>query len=91
MTDLRAGWAVLGNDGRRVGTIRDVGQNYILTSRPGFAADLFVPVSFIANVEHEAIHLSIPQRDAGQMGWEQEPRDDDMLEASPENELHRHV
>ena len=31
MTDLRPGWAVLGNDGRRVGTVREVGQYYILT------------------------------------------------------------
>jgi len=91
MTDLRAGWAVMGNDGRRVGTIKDVGQNYILTSRPGFSADLFVPVSSIANVVNETVHLNLPQRDADQMGWEQGPRDDDVLEASPDSDLHRHV
>lgn len=91
MTDLRVGWAVLGNDGRRVGTIKDVGQNYILTSRPGFSPDLFIPVSSIANVEHETVHLNMTQQDAEQMGWEQEPRDDDRLEGSPDGDLHRHV
>lgn len=90
MTDFRAGWAVLGNDGRRVGTIKSVGQNYLLTSRHGFSADLYVPVSSIANVENETVHLSITQRDAEQMGWEQAPRDDE-LESSPDSDLHRHI
>jgi hypothetical protein len=90
MTDFRAGWAVLGNDGRRVGTVKSVGQNYILTSRPGLYADLYVPVSSIANVVSETIHLSITQPDTEQMGWEQAPRDDE-LEANPESDLHRHV
>jgi hypothetical protein len=91
MTDLRAGWSVLGNDGRRVGTIKDVGQNYILTSRPGFSPDLFIPVSSVANVRDETVQLNITQRDAEQMGWEQEPRVDDAPEASPEPDLHRHI
>ena len=91
MTDFRAGWAVVGNDGRHVGTIKGVGQNYILTSRPWFTADLFVPVSSIANVENEVIHLNITQPDAEHMGWEQEPSDDDVLEARPDGDLHRHI
>jgi hypothetical protein len=90
MTDLGTGWAVVGNDGRRVGSVRGVTQNYIVTSRPGPAADLYVPASFIANVEHETIYLNITQRDVQQMGWEQAPRDDE-LETEPTNDLHRHV
>ena len=35
MTDLKAGWAIVGNDGRRLGTVLSVGQNYILASRAG--------------------------------------------------------
>jgi hypothetical protein len=91
MTDLKAGWTVLGNDGRRVGTVKEVGQHYILTSRPGFAADLYVPASSVANVENGAVHLNVTQGDADQMGWEQEPRAGDALEVSPESDLHRHV
>ena len=91
MTDFRTGWAVLGNDGERVGTVKDVGQNYILISCPGFSGDLFVPVSSIANVENEVVQLNIPQPDVQQMGWEQEPRDDDRLHVSPDSDLDRHV
>ena len=91
MTDLRAGWTVLGNDGRRVGIVKDVGQNYILTARSGLAADLYVPVTSVANVENGVIHLNIRQSDVDQMGWEQGPRDDDALEVQPEGDLHRHI
>jgi hypothetical protein len=90
MTEFRAGWAVVGNDGLRVGTVKGVTQNYVLTVRPGFAADLYVPASFIANVEHETLHLNLARNEVEQMGWEQAPRHDE-LEDEPESDLHRHV
>jgi hypothetical protein len=91
MADLKPGWDVVGNDGRRVGEIREVGQNYLLTSMPGLAGDLYIPASAIGNVEHEVVHLSVTQPDVAQMGWDQQPRDDDALTSSPESDLHRHV
>jgi hypothetical protein len=91
MTDLRPGWPVLGNDGRRVGTVRDVGQHYILTSRSAFAADLYVPASAVANVVDKTVYLNVRQSDVEQMGWEQEPRTDDRPEDPSTSDLHRHV
>ena len=88
MTDFQVGWVVVGNDGGRVGSVKAVTPHYIVTARPGFATDLYVPASFIANVGHETIHLNLTQNEASQMGWEQPPRDD---EAEPEDDLHRHV
>lgn len=90
MADIQPGWAVVGNDGRRVGEVREVGQNYVLTSSGGFGDNVYVPASAIANIEHDVLHLSVPQRDVGAMGWEQAPRDDDSP-AAPESDLHRHV
>ena len=90
MADLKPGWMVVGNDGRRVGTVRDVSQNYLLTSI-GFARNIYVPASVIANVEHEVVHLSVEQRVVAEMGWEQPPRDDDAPARSAETDLHRHV
>jgi hypothetical protein len=91
MADLKPGWMVVGNDGRHVGTVRAVGQNYILTSTIGLASDIYVPASAIANVEHEVVHLSVPQHDVAEMGWEQPPRDDDVPATSADTDLHRHV
>ena len=89
MTDLKPGWAVVGNDGLRLGTIKEVGRSYVRTSHR--VHDLYVPASAIANVRDETLHLNLTKRDAEQMGWEQAPRDEDALEAAPEADLHRHV
>lgn len=91
MADLKPGWMVVGNDGRRVGAIRETGQNYLLTSMAGLADDIYVPASAIANVEHEVVHLSVPQREVAAMGWGQPPRDDDAPTTARETDLHRHV
>lgn len=91
MTDLKAGWAVVANDSRSLGSVKEVGQNYILMSTRGFAADLYVPASAIANIENKVVHLNVAQRDAARMGWEQPPRADDELETTSESDLHRHI
>ncbi len=90
MADLQPGWAVVGNDGKRVGAVQRVGQNYVLTSIDGRAGEIYIPASAIANVDHDVIHLSMPQGDVAQMGWGQPPRDDDVPTTS-ESDLHRHV
>ena len=91
MTDLRPGWAVVGNDGQRFGTVREVGQNYVLASRGGRSGDVYVPASAIANIERETIHLNVAKREADEMGWEQPPRGADELETKPESDLQRHI
>lgn len=89
ITDFQPGWAVVGNDGLRLGTIKVVGHDYVLVSRSWFGADLYVPVTSIANVEHETIHLNLTRDDALHMGWEQPPRHDEREAGS--DDLHRHV
>jgi hypothetical protein len=91
MTDLKSGWTVVANDGHRLGTIRDVGQNFVLVSRAGRSHDLFVPASAIANVDDAVVYLNLAKGDAEEMGWEQPPREMDPLETTPESDLHRHV
>jgi hypothetical protein len=90
MAQLKAGWAILGNDGRRFGTVEHVGQNYILASRGGLSGNLYVPASHIANVENEIVYLNLAKSEADAMGWEQPPRDLDAPE-SAESDLHRHI
>ena len=90
MTDLKPGWAVVANDGFRLGTIREVGQNYVRTQTSA-GAHMYVPASAIANVANRVVHLNVAVRDARKMGWEQPPRGDDTLETSPEADRDRHV
>jgi hypothetical protein len=91
MADLKSGWAVVGNDGHRLGTLRAAGADYLKTSRGAFAVDLYIPASAIANVEDEVIHLNLTKREAEEMGWEQPPRESDAPDTSPEDDLHRHI
>ncbi len=88
MTDLQAGWAIVGNDGVRLGTVDSVGQNYIIASAA--TGKLYVPVSAIGNVEPELVRLNLAKHEAEQMGWEQEPRAADFPEPA-EEDLHRHI
>ena len=89
MTDLKQGWAVVANDGRSFGTLKSVGQEYLHVSRSGFASDVYVPSSAIANVENEVIYLNLAKNEADEMGWEQPPREPDEPEGT--SDLHRHV
>lgn len=90
MADLKPGWTVMANDGHRIATIRDVGQNYLVASRAAIGRDIYIPASAIANVENEVVYLNLAKRDAEAMGWEQPPRGKDEPEAG-ESDLHRHV
>jgi hypothetical protein len=92
MRDLKAGWAIVGNDGQPLGSVQEVGQNYVLASRGRLAAHLYVPASAIANVEHEVVHLNLAKGEAEQMGWEEPPRESDAPDGVAEtDDLHRHV
>ena len=92
MTDLKAGWAIVGNDGRRLATVVSVGQNYILASRPGLSGSLYVPASHVANVENEVVYLNLAKSEADAMGWEQPPRNADAPESNAgTDDLHRHI
>lgn len=92
MTDLKAGWTVVGNDGHRLGTVQDVGQNYVLASRGILSGSLYVPASAIANVEHGVVHLNLTKSEAENMGWEQPPREEDTPEGTGDSDqLQRHI
>lgn len=91
MADIKPGWPVVGNDGGRVGTIRETGQHYLLVAGALMSGDLHVPASAIANVEHEAVYLNLAKREAEAMGWDQPLLSNDELETTPESDLHRHV
>lgn len=91
MTDLQAGWSVVGNDGRRIGIIQEIGQHYVLVSRGGFAQAMYVPASSIANVDRGTVHLNLAKSEAEAMGWQQPPREEDRLRTDSERDVDRHV
>ena len=91
MTDLETGWSVVGNDGRRIGSVREVGQHFIEVSTGRFSGTLFVPASAIANVERKTVQLNLAHDEVGAMGWEQRPRSPDQLQTTPESDAEREI
>jgi hypothetical protein len=91
MTDLAAGWSVVGNDGRRIGKVREVGQHFIEVSTGRFSSVLFVPASAVANVERETVQLNLAHDEVEAMGWEQPPRSPDELHTAPESDAEREI
>jgi hypothetical protein len=90
MADLKPGWEIVGNDGIRIGTVREVGQNYVLASHVGHGRDLYVPASAIAMVYPGSVHLNVDSSATAELGWELAPRTSDEPTGT-ETDLHRHV
>lgn len=90
MADLKPGWSIVGNDGGRVGTIREVGQNYLLASHVRHGRDLYVPASAIAMVHPGSVQLNVESTAIAVFGWELKPRTSDEPTGA-EADLHRHI
>lgn len=91
IADLQPGWDVVTNDGHRLGRIKEVGQHYVEVAGGLFSSELYVPASFIGNVEHETVHLTVANREVDAMGWNQPPRTSDELQIGPERDVDRDI
>jgi hypothetical protein len=91
ITDLKPGWHVVTNDGHRMGTIREVGQQFVEVSGGYFSAPIYVPASAIANVENQTVYLNLARSEADVMGWQQPPRTSDELRTGPERDADREI
>jgi hypothetical protein len=91
IADLKPGWHVVTNDGHRMGTIRQVGQQFVEVSGGYFSSPIYVPASAIANVENQTVHLNLARSEADVMGWQQRPRTSDQLRTGPERDADREI
>jgi uncharacterized protein (TIGR02271 family) len=73
-TKIRTGWDVYGSDGQHLGSVGEIGDNYLLVQKGLiFVHDIFVPVSAVDRVEEEAVWLNVPKADVDTMGWDMPP------------------
>lgn len=91
IADLKPGWAVLTNDGHRIGRIKEVGQHFVVVSGGHFSAARYVPASAIGNVENETVHLNVAGGEVDAMGWQQPPRSSDDLQTARERDADRDI
>ena len=63
-TTIKPDWDVYASDGAHIGTVGEVGEDYILVQRGlVFVHDLFIPISAIERVEDEAVYLQVSRQD----------------------------
>ncbi len=91
IADLQPGWDVLTNDGHRVGTVREVGQQFVEVSGGFFSRALYVPASAIGNVENETVYLNLAEGEIDATGWGKPPRSSDELQTDSEREANREI
>ena len=91
IADLMPGWAVVTNDGHRLGNVTEVGQHFLEVSGGHYSASLFVPSSAIANVENETVHLNLAEPEVDAAGWQQPPRTSDDLRVTQEGDADRDI
>jgi hypothetical protein len=76
---ISSGWEVYGSDNDKIGTVDEVGPDYIVV-RKGliFTKDIFVPHSAIERLDtnQTAVFLNVPKSQIEEMGWDDVPPGD---------------
>jgi uncharacterized protein (TIGR02271 family) len=73
-TTIETGWDVLGSDGEHLGTVAEVGHNYVLVQKGLiFPKDIYVPVSAVERVTDQTVWLNVPKDQVESMGWDDAP------------------
>ncbi len=67
-SQLKQGMDVLGSDGKKVGTVKEIHDYDILIDRT-LATDVHVPFSAIQNVNSNQVHLNVPSDQVDKMHW----------------------
>src|SRR5258708_30313823 len=74
-SNLRRGLDVYDRDGHKVGSIEDVGPNYVHVSTGflGLGPDLYVPFSAIDRVGDDRVIFNVSRDEIASRRWEQRP------------------
>ncbi len=71
---VQTGWDVYGTDGDKLGTVDEVGPNYVLVKKGLiFRKDVYVPVTAIASAGDGRVTLAMTKDVASEQDWDQPP------------------
>ncbi len=74
---IQQGWDVYGSDGDKLGSVSEVGRNYVLVSKGFlFRKDIYIPLSAITDVSQDGVYLGVTKDQLENMGWDQAPMED---------------
>ena len=71
---IQNGADVYGSDGDKVGSVSEVGPNYVLVTKGFlFTKDIYIPTSAITGVEADWVYTNVTKDQVEGMGWDQPP------------------
>jgi uncharacterized protein (TIGR02271 family) len=73
---IETGWNVYDNEGEKIGSISEIGANYVLVQKGViFVRDIYVPLTAVtaADPDQGAVQLSVGKDQIDQMGWDVPP------------------
>jgi len=82
-TDIQPGWDAIGADDQKIGTIQDVGTNYLLIEKGLiFVNDIYVPSRAVTSIDANkgCVYLNVGKDDVDAQGWTSPPEDTDVWE-----------
>ena len=74
---FQKGADVYSSDGQKIGSISDIGPNYlhVTTGFLGLGRDLFVPFDAVSRSERDNVYLNVFKDRIEQMGWDRRPKE----------------
>jgi uncharacterized protein (TIGR02271 family) len=75
-TPITAGWNVYGSDDEKLGTVAEVGGNYLVVEKGlVFVKDVYVPTNAVERIDEtdQAVWLNVPKDEVESMGWDHAP------------------
>ncbi len=74
LTEINGGWQVYDRDGVKVGTVYEVGPDYVLVQRGIFSTtSIYIPSTAITSIEDEQVRLDVLDHEIKDSGWDVPP------------------
>ena len=72
--EVHGGWPVYDREGTKVGTVYEVGPNYVLVQKGVFSTtNIYIPATAITSTDDEAVRLEVLEHEIEDRGWDIAP------------------
>jgi hypothetical protein len=74
--DVHGGWQVFDRDGAKIGTVYDVGLDYVQVQKGIFSTtNIYIPFTAIVSTADERVLLDVLEPEIKNLGWDVPPSD----------------
>lgn len=74
--DVHGGWQVFDRDGAKIGTVYDVGLDYVQVQKGIFSTtNIYIPFTAIVSTADERVLLDVLEPEIKNLGWDVPPPD----------------